>query len=284
MRRLNLRALWLPRSNRVPLVGGGVLLMLAIISLAAPLLPFPDPLQQGGGPFAPPSFVHFLGTDELGRDLWSRIMHGYRVTLLAALTASIGASALGVLLGLISGYFGGWVDAAIMRLLDVLLSIPAMLLAIVFVAILGGGMVPLVIAIMLIALPPFARLTRGSVLSVKEREYVTAQRAAGASTTDIMFRTILPNVAGPAGVQLVITASIAVLTESGLSFLGLGVPPPQPTLGGMLAAANTYLYQAPQYSLTLGLAISVLVASFDAVGSGLQRRLGVASGRGGMVA
>ena len=146
----------------------------------------------------------------------------------------------------------------------------------------GSGLAPLVIAIAIVGVPPFTRLTRASVLSVKERPFVDASRAAGASTPDLIVRTILPNVLGPAAVQFVVSASIAILAESGLSFLGLGAPPPAPSLGGMLASGNENLYVAPFYPFVVGLSIGALVAAFDAFGVGLQRVWG-GSGRGALV-
>ena len=155
-----------------------------------------------------------------------------------------------------------------MRVMDVVLSVPTILLALVLVAVMGGGLVPLILAIAIVGVPPFARLTRASVLSVKERPFVLAQRAAGASTGDILVRTILPNVLGPAVVQLVVTASTAILTESGPNFLGLGAAPPYPSLGSMLAAGNENLFLAPLYPVLVGISIGLLVASFDAFGPG----------------
>jgi peptide/nickel transport system permease protein len=161
------------------------------------------------------------------------------------------------------------------------LSVPAILLAIVLIAVLGGGLVPLIAAIAIVTMPAFARLTRAAVLTTKSREFVTAQRAAGASTASILLRTILPNAVGPAMVQLIITASTSVLTESGLSFLGLGAAPPAPSLGGMLAAGNENLFISPLYPVIVGFAIAVIVAAFDAFGTGLQRVYGYSSaGRG----
>lgn len=274
------RAFW---SSRVGVAGAVVVATLILLSLLSPWISPHDPLAQGDDALAGPSASHWLGTDELGRDVLSRVLVGLRLSLLTALSTAVIAAVLGVAIGLCAGYFGGWVDGPLMRIMDVVLSVPATLLAVVLVAIMGGGVLPLIVAIAIVAVPPFARLTRASVLTVREREFVTAQRAAGASTPDIMLRTVLPNVLGPASVQFVVSASIAVLTESGLSFLGLGVALPQPSLGGMLATGNDNLYAAPWYSIAVGVVIALMVASFDALGVGLQRRFG-GTNRGAVVA
>lgn len=270
-------------TSRIGLAGAAVLAVLALLALLAPWIAPYDPLAQVSMSFEPISAKHVLGSDELGRDIFSRILFGFRLSLLTAFSTSILAAVLGVGIGLVAGFFGGWPDALAMRLMDVVLSVPAILLAIVLVAVMGGGLVPLIVAIAIVAVPTFARLTRASVLTVKEREFVAAQRAAGASTPDIVLRTVLPNVLGPAVVQVVITASTAVLTESGLNFLGLGVAPPNPSLGSMLAAGNENLFVSPIYPVIVGFAIAILVAAFDAFGVGLQRAYGTAAGRSGVV-
>jgi peptide/nickel transport system permease protein len=268
----------------IGLAGAVALAVLALTALLAPWIAPYDPLAQVSVSFEPISAKHILGSDELGRDIFSRILFGLRLSLLTAVSTSLLAAVAGIAVGLMAGYFGGWLDGLAMRLMDVVLSVPAILLAIVLVAIMGGGLVPLIIAIAIVAVPTFARLTRASVLTIKEREFVAAQRAAGASMPDIVLRTILPNSLGPAVVQLVITASTAVLTESGLNFLGLGVAPPNPSLGSMLAAGNENLFVSPVYPMIVGFAIAILVAAFDAFGVGLQRAYGTTVSRGGVLA
>lgn len=272
-----------PWSAPTVVFGFAALAALAGAALLAPAIAPFDPLAQIAVPLLEPAAPHWLGTDELGRDILTRILYGLRLSLLTAAATAAAAAVVGVMLGLVSGYVGGWPDALMMRLVDVILSAPGVLLAIVLVSIFGVGLTPLIIAIAIVGVPPFARLTRASVLSVKERPYVLAARAAGAPPLDILFRTVLPNVLGPAAVQLVVTASTAILTESGLSFLGLGAPPPAPTLGGMLASGNENLFIAPFYPLVVGLAIGALVASFDLLGAGLQKVWGGA-GRGAVAA
>lgn len=268
------------RSGPVAVAGGAVLLSLIAIAVFAPLVAPYNPLAQIAMPFEPLSAAHPLGTDELGRDLLARLIYALRLTLVVAVSTSLLAGVAGVGIGLVAGFFEGWTDALLMRIMDVVLSVPAILLAIVLIAIMGGGLVPLIVAIAVVAIPAFARLTRATVLSVKSREFVTAQRAAGASVGSILLRTVLPNAIGPAIVQLIVTASISVLTESGLSFLGLGAAPPAPSLGGMLAAGNENLFVSPLYPVIVGFAIALIVASFDALGSGLQRMYGYSSAGG----
>lgn len=266
------------------MAGAMLLGVLLLASLLAPWIAPHPPLAQSFAQLQPPSVAHWFGTDELGRDVFSRVLHGLRSSMLVAVASGVIAAFFGVVLGLLSGYLGGWLDAVIMRMIDMILTFPAMLLAVVMVAVMGGGLVPLIIALTVVGLPAYARLTRASVISIRERAYVTAQRAAGASTPDIMTRTVLPNSLGGAAVQFVVAASTAVLTESGLSFLGLGLPPPTPALGAMLAAGNTNLFIAPWYAVVIGLTITLLVVALDLVGTGLQRKFGAASRRSAVVA
>jgi peptide/nickel transport system permease protein len=270
--------------TRAGQVGTAMIVLLIAVAALAPQIAPHDPLAQVGPPFEPISWLHPLGSDELGRDILSRILFGARLSLMTALATALLAGAVGIGIGLLAGFFGRWPDAVLMRCMDVVLSVPATLLAIVLVAVMGGGLIPLVVAIAVVAVPAFARLTRASVLTVKEREFVAAARAAGASSPDLVLRTILPNVLGPAVVQFVVTASTAILTESGLNFLGLGTPPPAPSLGSMLAAGNENLFLAPLYPVIVGAAIAILVATFDALGTGLQHALGTTSSRAGTVA
>ena len=274
------RASALHKAGPVAMIGGALLLLLIVIAVFAPFVAPYNPLAQIAMPFSPLSAAHPLGTDELGRDLLTRLIYALRLTLFVAISTSLLAGIAGIGIGLIAGFFEGWADALLMRLMDVVLSVPAILLAIVLIAIMGGGLVPLVAAIAVVGIPSFARLTRATVLSVKSREFVTAQRVAGASVGSILLRTILPNAVGPAIVQLIVTASISVLTESGLSFLGLGAAPPAPSLGGMLAAGNENLFVSPLYPVIVGFAIALIVASFDALGTGLQRIYGYSTAGG----
>jgi len=273
-----------PRRRVAGRIGIVVLAALILAALAAPVVAPYGPLDQDTSPLLSPSWSHYFGTDELGRDVLSRVIYGLRLTLLTALCSATSAAIIGTALGLLAGYFGGLIDALLMRVTDVILAFPATLLAVVLVAVMGGGVLPLIVAISFVGIPPFARLTRASAMSVREREYVDAQRAAGAPSFDIMIRTVLPNSVGSAGVQFVVTAAIAVLTESGLSFLGLGAPAPAPALGSMLFQGNLNLFYAPWYSVMVGLSIVIVVASLDALGSYLQIKLGASQPRGAVVA
>lgn len=267
------------RSSRAGAIGAALLALLALGAAAAPLIAPDDPLAQSFTALQGPSASHWFGTDELGRDIVSRVLYGLRSSMVVALITACLAGAVGIALGLLSGYVGGWLDAIMMRVIDVVLAFPAILLALVMVAIMGGGPVPLVLALAVVGIPPFARLTRASVISIREREYVTAQRVAGAAPPDIMVRTVLPNAIGSAAVQFVVAASTAVLTEAGLSFLGLGLPPPSPALGAMLFAGNENLFIMPWYSITVGASITVLIAALDGFGRGLQRQFGAPARR-----
>ena len=263
----------------------GLILLAALALLAWVVAPY-DPNEQGAQSLLGPSAAHLLGTDQLGRDIASRVIYGARASLMVAAGAAAVGAAVGVPLGLVAGYLGRWVDAAAMRLVDLLLAMPGILLALVIIAVLGPGRLNLIVAIGIGAVPEFARLTRAAVLGIRERDFVLAARGMGASTPDTMFRTVLPNVSGPIVVQLIITASMAVVIEAGLSFLGLGIPPPAPSWGGMLHDARAYLYQNPWYGFFPGLCLAFTVFCLERIGRGLQIAVGgsLSSGaRGGTV-
>jgi peptide/nickel transport system permease protein len=258
------------------MVGLGFLLFLTLVGLAAPwITPF-DPLAQVAPPLQGPSLTHWCGTDELGRDIFSRILEGSRLSLFIALGAAALAAAIGTPLGILAGYLGGLADAIVMRVTDFILALPGILAALVIIVVLGAGAEKLTLAIGFSAFPAFARLARASTLSLRQRGFVKASRTMGAGPIDIMARTIAPNVMGPLIVQLAVTASVAVLATAALSFLGLGAPPPAPAWGAMLQSSRSYLFQAPLYGVFPGIALALTVASFDAVGRTLQDVFGVA--------
>lgn len=265
---------------RSAVIGGIGLLLIILIAIAAPLIAPYDPAAQGGQALAGPSAHHWLGTDELGRDIGSRLIFGTRASLTVGFGSALFGAVIGVPVGLVAGYLGRCVDATAMRVIDLLLAIPAVLMALVLIAVLGPGRVNLVLAIGVAAVPEFARLTRASTLSVRERDFVTASRGMGAPTADTMFRTVLPNVLAPITVQWVITASLAIVVEAGLSVLGLGVPPPASSWGGMLQEARSYLYQSPTFGVFPGLCLAVTVLCLDRVGHGLRAAVGVAQRTG----
>jgi peptide/nickel transport system permease protein len=272
--------------SRSAVVGTAGMVLLVAVAVLAPLVAPYDPNEQNAENLLGPSGAHLLGTDELGRDIASRLIHGTRASLVVAAGAAGVGAVLGVPLGLVAGYLGRWVDAVAMRLIDLLLAMPGILLALVIITVLGPGRLNLVMAIGIGAVPEFGRLTRASTLGIRDRDFVLAARGMGASTPDTMFRTVLPNVLGPIVVLFVVTASLAVVVEAGLSFLGLGTPPPAPSWGGMLQDARSYLYQNPWYGFFPGLCLALTVFCLDRVGRGLQIAVGasVSPGtRGGVV-
>lgn len=220
-----------------------------------------------------PSTTHLLGTDELGRDLLSRLIFGARVSLSVGII-SVGIAALfGIPLGLAAAYYGGFTDSLIMRALDGLLAFPTIILALAIVTVLGPSLGNVMIAIGIVSIPRFARITRGSVLAQKEQDFVDAARAAGATGSYLMFRVLLPNCLSPLLVEASISFASAILTEAALSFLGLGVLPPTPSWGAMLDTGRKYLGQTPWYSFSAGAAIFVTVLSLNLLGDGLRDAL-----------
>lgn len=261
------------QSGRIGLaiVGGMVLL-----TIFAPLIAPYDPLLQSRDTLASPSLAHPFGTDELGRDILSRVIFGTGNALLVAIGSAVVAACVGVSIGLVAGYLGRWVDAVLMRFVDVLLAAPSILLAMVVVTILGPSTINLLLAISLSSIPTFARLARASSLSLREQDYVAAARALGASKADIMTRTMLPNLLGPLVVEMVVTASHAIVVAAGLGFLGLGTLPPAPAWGTMLQTAQSFIYYAPLYGVFPGIALVIAIAGFSALGNGLQQAFGSA--------
>jgi peptide/nickel transport system permease protein len=254
-------------------MGVGVLVLMVIITfaIAAPLVA-PDPLQQNLlASLQTPSWSHIFGTDELGRDVYSRVVYGARISLITGAAAALIAVVVGVPAGLAAGFFGRVTDGVIMRGTDFLLALPAIVLAMCFIAVLGTGSVNAIVAIGIIGIPTVARLTRGGVLATKEQDFVVATRALGATNRHILFRTILPNVSGPIIAQMALIAEGAILLIAGLSFLGLGLPPPQPTWGGMLNTSEPYLSQTWSYAVFPGLALMVTVVCLDTIARGLQK-------------
>jgi len=218
----------------------------------------------------PPSPTHLFGTDELGRDILSRVVYGTRITVTIGITALIVGIVFGVTIGLATGYFGGIVDLVGMRFIDILLSFPGILLAILISSTFGGGLLPVIIAIGLYSVPTFARITRGSVLVTREKGFVEAARAIGASTPRILLRHILANIQGPILVYATLRMASAVLTTAFLSFLGVGVAPPAPEWGLMVNTARDFMRDAPHVILFPGMAIFVTVLVFNLLGDGLR--------------
>jgi peptide/nickel transport system permease protein len=257
---------------RYMLIGGGMLVVLALVALAAPLIAPHDPeTVEASRVLGAPDLTHWFGSDVLGRDVLSRVIYALRVSLLVAIAAVAASLAIAVPLGLLAGYFGSWVDTSISRTVDMILVLPAMLLAITFIAILGPGSVVATLAIAVIYLPILARVMRTSTLVVTRNDYVAGSRARGASHWRVMLQHVAPNALGPVIVQASVLCAFALQLEAGLSFLGLGVQPPTPSLGGMLADGRDVLNQAPWVEIFPGLAIVMMVLAFSFLGEGLRR-------------
>jgi peptide/nickel transport system permease protein len=250
-----------------------VLLLVSLTALAPAVAPYPPLEPHPADRLRPPSAVYPLGTDDIGRDILSRIVHGARVSLAVGAIAIGIALALGVPVGLLAGYYGGAVDAVITRILDGLLAFPAIVLAIALMAVFGPSLYNAMIAIGIIFLPTFARITRAEVLSLREREFVEAVVAMGGADAYVVFRTILPNCLSPIIVQASLGLGYAVLIEASLSFIGLGIQPPDPSWGSMLSQGRNFLHQAWWFATFPGLAIFVTVLSLNFVGDGVREAL-----------
>jgi len=260
--------------NRAAFVGLVIVVSFVATALLADVLAPYDPyVGDLAERLRPPSPAHWLGTDALGRDMLTRLMFGARTSLQIQL-ATIGIALFaGTTWGLVSGYFGGWVDDISMRLIDVLLAFPGILLAITIVAILGAGFSNIILAIGIASLPGLARLVRGIVLGLRELEYIEAARAIGESHLSIMWRYILPGTIAPLTVATSLRMASVLLSASGLSFLGLGVLPPTPEWGAMLSDARDYMFSSPHATTIPGIAITLVVVGFNLLGDGLRDAL-----------
>jgi len=261
-------------SNRAALVGGvfmGVFLLLAVL---APWVAPYDPIEQDlYNRLASPSVSHPFGTDDFGRDILSRVIYGSRVSLRIGVFAVLIALVVGTSVGLAAGYYGGLLDQVLMRLMDLMLAFPSILLAIGIVAVLGPGLENAMIAIGVVAIPQYARLVRASVLTVRESDYVQALRALGAKDGRILMAAVLPNCMAPLIVQASLSLATAILDAAGLSFLGLGAQPPTPEWGAMLSGGRELILSAPWILTYPGLAIFVTVLAFNLLGDGLRDAL-----------
>jgi peptide/nickel transport system permease protein len=254
------------------LVVGAAILALVIGSAIFALQIAPrNPIDQAfSEQLRPPSPAHWFGTDEFGRDIFSRVIYGARIALVIGVLADGIAVLLGVLLGIVAGYFGGRVDSAVMRVMDVLLAFPYLLLAMIVVAILGPSLTNAMLAIGIVYTPQFARLVRGTVLAVREQEFVEAAGAVGAGAVRILGRHVLPNILSPIIVMATLTVGFTIVETAGLSFLGLGATPPTPEWGSMLATGRSFMLTAPWIATFPGLAILVTVIGFNLAGDGLR--------------
>jgi peptide/nickel transport system permease protein len=262
-------------SGRWVVTAGAIVILICVISaIFAPFITPYDPIKQNlKDALAQPSASHLLGTDDLGRDLLSRIIFGSRISLLVGVVAVAIAGVIGMTLGLLAGYLGGWVYSVIMRFTDALLSFPPLILMLSIAAILGGGLINVLIAIGIGMMPTYCRLMCGQVLAIKQNDYITASLASGANSLRIMTRHILPNSFAPLLVLITMNFGTAILMEASLSFLGAGVGPPTPTWGGMVNAGYRYLISNPFFSFSPGIAILLVVLAFNMVGDGLRDAL-----------
>lgn len=254
--------------------GTVIMVILIITALAAPLLAPYDPLKQElRNKLAPPSSDHLLGTDPFGRDTLSRLIYGARISLFISIGAITVAALVGIIAGLLAGFYGSWVNAIIMRFVDTLMSIPMILLALLVAALLGGGVFNVIMALGVAMVPIYARLMCGQVLAVREQDYILASRSMGASNFRILWRHILMNAFPPIIVVITMQVGTAILAEAGLSYLGIGITPPTPSWGSMVSNGFPYLLTNPLLSFVPGVAIMIVVFAFNMVGDGLRDTL-----------
>ncbi|KIL13993.1 ABC transporter permease [Bacillus safensis] len=260
--------------HKLAVIGSVIVFLFLILAIFAPLIaPYGINEQSLGERFSAPSAAHWFGTDDFGRDIFSRVVHGARISLWVGFFSVLGSVILGTLLGLIAGYGGRVLDAVISRLFDILLAFPSILLAIAIVSILGPSLQNALIAIAIINVPTFGRLVRSKVLSIKQEEYVLAAKAVGMSHRRIVLRHILPNSMVPVIVQATLAIGTAIIEAAALGFLGLGAQAPSPEWGKMLADARPYLVQAPWTLFFPGIAIMLTVLGFNLMGDGLRDTL-----------
>lgn len=262
-------------TNRAPVaIGTIILLLLLSLALLAPLLAPYSPTEQNlEMDLLAPSREHLFGTDKLGRDIFSRVLYGARISLLVGVSTVAVSSLIGLLLGSVSGYMGGRTDNLLMRLVDVLLAFPGILLAIAFTAVLGPGLNHVILALCLIGWTGYARLVRGEILALREREYIHAAKALGGSPARIIRLHMVPNLLPPLLIQGTFGMAAAILAEGSLSFLGLGVQPPTPSWGAMLSEGRQFLLVAPHLTTFPGLAIMLTILGLNLVADGMRDRL-----------
>lgn len=268
-------------ANRLNLVGVIIVLVFLFLSLFGPLITPYDPYAQDitGSKLLPPSSSHLMGTDELGRDIFSRIIVGTRISLQVALVVLVFAVTFGTLIGSIAGYFGGIVDEVLMRFTDMFLAFPALILAIAIASTLGRELKWTMVALSTVFWPWYARLVRAQILSIRERDFVTAGESIGLSGPRLLFKHILPNAVAVIIIQLTLDVGYAILATSSLSFIGLGAQPPSPEWGTMMSTARNYFREAWWYTTFPGLALTLTVFAFNVLGDGLQDALDPRSSR-----
>lgn len=261
-------------SRPLVIFGAVIILIFLVLSVFGPAIAPYSPTQQHlGSVMAQPSAEHWLGTDHLGRDTLSRLIYGARNSLMVGVVALAIAAIIGMGAGLIAGYFGGWVDLIVMRIIDTLMAFPMILLALLVAALLGGGLMNVMIAIGISLIPGYARLMYSLVISVKESDYILAERSLGGTNLRIMVKHIFPNCIPPLIVLVTMQIGNAILAEAGLSYLGVGITPPAPAWGAMVNGGYKYLTTNPVLSVAPGLAIMLVVFAFNMVGDGLRDAL-----------
>jgi peptide/nickel transport system permease protein len=258
------------RRHPVVVIGGALILVVVLLALGAQIIAPHSPVAQIAQPLLPPGHDYLAGTDELGRDEFSRVIFGARVSLYVGILAVSIALALGATSGIVAGFYGGWADNVLMRAMDVLFSLPAIVLAIAITSILKPSLTNAMIAIGIVYAPTFARIARGPTLAVVNLSYIEAARAVGIPNRKIMLRHVLPNVSAPLVVQTTVSLSTAILTEAALSFLGLGTQPPTASWGLMLSTARQYMLIDPWIAILPGAAIALTVLGFNLLGDGLR--------------
>jgi len=270
-----MQALWLAwrrlRGNPPALAGGAILLVLLAVAAFAPVIATHDIYAQDlTARLQAPSAVHWFGTDDLGRDIFSRLVHGSRITLYIAFLAALIAAPLGLIIGTTAGYLGGWTDTILMRLVDIFLSFPSLILALAFVAALGPGIENAIIAISLAAWPPIARLARAETLTVRKSDYIAAVRLQGASRMRIIIHHVMPMCIPSVVVRITLNMAAIILTAAGLGFLGLGAQPPSPEWGAMLSTGRQFIMTSWWIAAVPGLAILLTSLAFNLFGDGLR--------------
>lgn len=262
------------KKNKLAVIGAFIVIFFILVAIFAPLIaPYTFKEQMLSNRLLPPSSDHWFGTDDFGRDIFSRVVYGARISLWVGFLAVLGSIVVGCLLGIIAGYYGKWVDTIISRTFDIMLAFPSILLAIAIVAVLGPSLRNALIAIAIINIPNFGRLIRSRVLTVKQEEYIMAAKAVGMKNSRILFHHVLPNSMAPIIVQGTLAIATAIIEAAALGFLGLGAEAPNPEWGKMLADARTFLIQAPWTMIFPGLAIMLTVLGFNLMGDGLRDAL-----------
>ena len=265
---------WLAfRSNRLAMVGLGIVLLLIVMAIFADVIAPYDPLIGGDlrtERLLPPSWEHWMGTDEQARDIWSRLVYGSRLTLMVVALVAVIATPIGLLVGTTAGYFGGWVDTVLMRLTDIFLAFPRLILALAFVAALGPGIENAIIAIALTSWPPYARLARAETLTIRDADYIAAIRLQGARSARIIWGHVVSLCLSSVVVRVTLDMAGIILTAAGLGFLGLGAQPPQPEWGAMIASGRRFLIDSWWVATMPGVAILIVSLGFNLLGDGLR--------------